>query len=108
MISQISLSRDRRIPLYRQLVEALANAIEQEQIEDGYQLPTIAGLAKSLEVTQSTVIRAYEELAEILRDGNDALIRGRVGALEPASDGFHFCSGVLDGYALGHAGEGEP
>jgi DNA-binding transcriptional MocR family regulator len=60
-------------PLYRTIVEALADDVAQGRLSDGARLPTHRDLAEALGVTVGTVSRAYGEAA---RRG---LVSGEVG-----------------------------
>jgi len=65
--------QDREGPLYRAIVDALAEDVECGRLTDGARLPTHRDLAESLGVTVGTVSRAYGEAA---RRG---LVSGEVG-----------------------------
>ena len=61
-------------PLYRQLYEALRDAILEGQLLPGMQLPATRGLAEQLGISRFTVVSAFEQL---LAEG---YIQGQVGA----------------------------
>ncbi len=48
-------------PVYRQLAQAIANAIEHGELQPGQRLPTHRALADQLGVTVGTITRAYSE-----------------------------------------------
>lgn len=50
---------DSHLPLYRALAEVLANDIHSGRLSDGERLPTVRALAKAMDVTVGTVLRAY-------------------------------------------------
>lgn len=52
-----------RGPLYRQLSTALSGCVQSGQLTPGEQLPSERRLADLLQVSRSTVVAAYEELA---------------------------------------------
>ena len=49
-------------PIYRQIVDQIQFRIMSGQLRAGDELPTIRGLAESLQVNPNTVARAYREL----------------------------------------------
>ncbi len=49
-------------PLYRQIVEEIANMIANGELKKGDKLPTVRELATTLSVNPNTVARAYREL----------------------------------------------
>ncbi|TWU04463.1 GntR family transcriptional regulator [Stieleria varia] len=49
-------------PIYQQIVEQIRFRIISGQYSSGDELPTIRGLAESLQVNPNTVARAYREL----------------------------------------------
>lgn len=51
-------------PKYRQIIEAVIEAIEQKQLLQGDQLPSISELAAQLDTAKVTVAKAYDELRE--------------------------------------------
>ncbi|MGB1015721.1 MAG: GntR family transcriptional regulator [Nannocystaceae bacterium] len=70
----IKLDYDRRVPIYRQIYEAVLGALANEDLQSNEQLPTIHRLASQLGVNPNTVARAYRELE---RDGHIVSQRGR-------------------------------
>lgn len=67
------------IPLWRQLVEALAWEIDMGRIASGEVLPATRVLARQLGLSRTTVQAAYDELSSL------GYLRGRVG------DGSYVC-----------------
>src|SRR5947209_17298767 len=49
-------------PLHRKLADALMSAIERRDLAAGQRLPAERALAKSLAVSRSTIVAAYDEL----------------------------------------------
>ena len=49
-------------PIYQQIVEQIRFRIMSGQLSTGDELPTIRGLAETLQVNPNTVARAYREL----------------------------------------------
>jgi|SRR5690554_326917 len=60
----IHLDKDGTVPLYSQIVTALARAIDSGQLPPDTRLPSIRALAKQLEVNSVTVVTAYKELEQ--------------------------------------------
>src|SRR5438270_336776 len=60
---QIALDRSSEIPLYRQLHAGIAGRIRAGDLTPGAQLPSVRNLAKTLRVSQITVVQAYNALA---------------------------------------------
>jgi DNA-binding transcriptional MocR family regulator len=60
----ITLDRQSKSPLYRQIVEQFRSRIFDGSLQSGTKLPTIRRLAKSLGVSKLTVFHAYNELQE--------------------------------------------
>ncbi len=73
-LAGISLDPDSSAPLYRQLYEALRNAILEGQLVARTRLPSTRILADELEVSRNTVLNAFEQL---LAEG---YLEGKVGA----------------------------
>ena len=59
------------VPIYQQIVDQIQFRIMSGQLSVGDELPTIRGLAESLQVNPNTVARAYRELE------NDGLVEKR-------------------------------
>ena len=72
-LKQFSIRMDRGQPLFLQIAEHVATAIQQESIVTGTCLPSERDLARSLQVSRSTVTDAYRELE------SRGLIRSHVG-----------------------------
>ncbi|NOX61241.1 MAG: PLP-dependent aminotransferase family protein [Chloroflexi bacterium] len=80
---EIRLDRNDPRPLYRQIKDALAAAIESGELPPSTRLPATRALAQKLGVDRVTVVTAYNELAA------EGLIQSHVGrgsfVLDPAS-----------------------
>jgi 2-aminoadipate transaminase len=61
---KFSLKKDSKTPLYNQIMNFFKKEIQNKKLLPGDKLPTVVELSKSLNVTQATVIRAYEELTK--------------------------------------------
>jgi GntR family transcriptional regulator len=59
---QISVKPASGIPLYRQIIRQIEEAIASGNMQKGTQLPTIRSLAANLRINPNTVKRAYNEL----------------------------------------------
>src|SRR5262249_42458790 len=70
----ISISSDRRVPLYRQLYSEFRSAILTGRLKAGNNLPPTRELANELGISRSTVMIAYDQLL------SEGYIEGRVGS----------------------------
>jgi len=70
----ISISSDRRVPLYRQLYSEFRSAILMGRLKAGNNLPPTRELANELGISRSTVMIAYDQLL------SEGYIEGRVGS----------------------------
>jgi molybdate-binding protein/DNA-binding transcriptional regulator YhcF (GntR family) len=61
---QLKLDYHASTPLYHQITEQVRKLIATGQLKPGDHLPTVRQLAKTLNVNQNTVVRAYMELEE--------------------------------------------
>jgi DNA-binding transcriptional MocR family regulator len=61
-VMNISLDKEDRTPLYRQIVRQIRDKILSGQLPSGYHLPPERKLAEDLSVTRATVKTAYDEL----------------------------------------------
>ena len=59
----ILLDRTSVIPLYQQLTEELRHAVLQKRLKPNQKLPPSRVLAKSLEISRTTVTQSYEQLS---------------------------------------------
>jgi GntR family transcriptional regulator/MocR family aminotransferase len=59
----LTFKNDETTPLYRVVAEAVKQAIDEQQIAGGESLPSARDLASQYQLSLSTVLRAYEELA---------------------------------------------
>ena len=66
MSVQFEIDRERDVPLYQQIIDALQARIRDGKLPTGTKLPTVRELAESLGVTRLTVHNAYRQLK---RDG---------------------------------------
>lgn len=62
LLAMISLDQESAVPLYRQLVSQLRQAINSRQVACGTRLPSSRQLAKELGVSRLTILSAYEQL----------------------------------------------
>ncbi len=62
------------VPIYRQIVNQVKYLIASGQLAPGEELPPIRTLAKQLQITPNTVVKAYDELE------HDGVIQKRQGA----------------------------
>ena len=53
------------VPIYRQLVDSIHNAVKKGDLPAGQQLPTVQELTQKLGIARGTVKRAYDELERI-------------------------------------------
>ena len=83
----ISLDRDRPIPIYTQIKDQVRGLIQAGQIKTGDQLPTIRDLSAMLAVNVNTVVLAYRDLS---KEGLITTARGK----------GTFVSGTLSGEEL--------
>ncbi|MGO8750954.1 MAG: GntR family transcriptional regulator [Thermoguttaceae bacterium] len=63
---QFSIDLGSRLPIYRQLLDQLREAIARGKVQPGARLPSIRELSRSLVLNPNTVARMYTELE---RDG---------------------------------------
>src|SRR5258708_38518024 len=59
----ITLRASSRIPMYRQLFDAVVSRIHDGTFPKGFRLPPTRALADELKTHRNTVVRAYEDLA---------------------------------------------
>ncbi len=57
-----SINSQLDIPIYRQVVDAIAASVKRGTLSPGSQLPTVQDLSESLGVARGTIKRAYDEL----------------------------------------------
>src|SRR5215472_3179697 len=53
------------VPLYVQLVQQIKHAMEIGVLQHGEQLPTVRQLASELTIAPNTIVKAYDELAQL-------------------------------------------
>ncbi|MCL4137253.1 UNVERIFIED_CONTAM: hypothetical protein GTU68_031690 [Idotea baltica] len=73
-MSRIRITTGSNVPIYRQIVDQLRQAVATGQLKVGEAAPSVRGLAKELLVNPNTVAKAY---AELVRDGVFESQRGR-------------------------------
>ncbi|MCL2527453.1 MAG: PLP-dependent aminotransferase family protein [Defluviitaleaceae bacterium] len=61
-IPHISLDKNSDIPLYRQLSDAIKEAVAQGKIAPDTKLPSIRQMARTLDVNNTTIVSAYKNL----------------------------------------------
>ncbi len=61
---EIIVSNKSSRPLYEQITSQIKNAIMTEELKAGEALPSVRGLAKSLQISVLTVQKAYTTLGE--------------------------------------------
>ncbi len=61
---EIIVSNKSSRPLYEQIASQIKNAIMTEELKSGEALPSVRGLAKSLQISVLTVQKAYTTLSE--------------------------------------------
>ncbi|MDR0561980.1 MAG: GntR family transcriptional regulator [Spirochaetaceae bacterium] len=59
---RFSLDPATGIPIYRQIIRQIENAILSERMKPGDRLPTIRSLAVELKINPNTIAKAYNEL----------------------------------------------
>jgi GntR family transcriptional regulator len=70
----LTLDYESGVPVYRQIQDAVVNALARQQLRPDEPLPTIHQLARELDVNPNTVARAYRELEQA---GHVVGMRGR-------------------------------
>ncbi len=53
------------VPIYVQLMEQIKHAMEVGVLQPGDQLPTVRQLASELTIAPNTIVKAYDELAQL-------------------------------------------
>ena len=61
---EFKIDRNDKRPLYVQIRDYLFTLIKNEELKEGDRLPSVVGFAKEFGVTQATINKALEELAE--------------------------------------------
>jgi GntR family transcriptional regulator len=59
---RFSLDNDSGVPVYRQIINQIENAVVSGRMTVGDRLPTIRSLAVSLKINPNTIAKAYNEL----------------------------------------------
>ena len=77
----LNLDRQSSTPIFRQIIKNLQDLFERRVINPGYRMPSTRLLADRLDVSRSTVIKAYEELWALgyldSRPGSYSIVRKR-------------------------------
>jgi len=73
-LAGIELNHDSPLPLYRQLYDAIRDAILEERLQSGHRLPASRMFAKELGVSRNTVALAFEQLMI------EGYLKGKVGS----------------------------
>jgi GntR family transcriptional regulator len=60
--ARFSLDASSGVPVYRQLIEQVENAVVSGRLQSGDRLPTIRALSVSLKINPNTIAKAYNEL----------------------------------------------
>ena len=71
---RIQITTGSTVPIYRQIVDQLRQAVATGRLDVGEAVPSVRALAKELLVNPNTVAKAY---AELVRDGVFESQRGR-------------------------------
>jgi len=66
-VIRIKVDRRSKTPLYAQVRDAVLAATAEGRLKPGDRLPTVAAFAKETGVTQSTILRAFEDLTKARR-----------------------------------------
>ncbi len=62
LISLFSINSSSGIPIYRQLVDQIKQAVQMELLAENQQLPSVRQLAKSLQINPMTISKAFAQL----------------------------------------------
>lgn len=62
MCLNIVLHNQSDVPIFKQIIKALKEAIYQNELQEGEMLPSVRALANDLKISFLTVKRAYDEL----------------------------------------------
>lgn len=93
----LNLDRKSATPIFRQIIRNIQDLFEKKVITPGYRMPSTRILAESLDVSRSTVIKAYEELWALgyldSRPGSYSIVRKRTG---PAAKKTSPGNGLID------------
>ena len=60
--TRFSLDASSGVPVYRQLIEQVENAVVSGRLRSGDRLPTIRALSVALKINPNTIAKAYNEL----------------------------------------------
>nr|WP_256435654.1 GntR family transcriptional regulator [Aliikangiella sp. G2MR2-5] len=62
MVSLFSLNGSSGIPIYRQLIDQIKQAIRMNLLKPGEQLPSVRNLASALQINPMTISKAFAQL----------------------------------------------
>lgn len=62
MVNLFSLNTSSGIPIYRQLIDQIKQAIRMNLLKSGEQLPSVRSLASSLQINPMTISKAFAQL----------------------------------------------
>jgi GntR family transcriptional regulator len=62
MLMKLKVDPHSAIPIYRQMIQAIVEAIEAREIESGDKLPSIRELSAQLKINPNTTAKVYREL----------------------------------------------
>lgn len=86
---ELDISRDKEIPLFRQIFDELKSRILDGRIAGGFKLPSTRDLAAELQVSRNVVLEAYDQLFA------EGYTESRTGDGTYAVEGVRFEEGVL-------------
>jgi GntR family transcriptional regulator len=81
----IILTNTANMPTYEQIKEQIKAAILRGELQEGEQLPSIRGLARDLQISVITTMRAYNDLEQ---EGFVTNIQGKGCYVQPQSSDF--------------------
>jgi len=85
---QLHINSGDELPIYRQIMRQIIDAVAAGRISPGEQLPSHRDLAEQLVIAPLTVKKAYDELERqgliSTQRGRGTFVRERVPAIEPA------------------------
>ncbi|WP_210418707.1 GntR family transcriptional regulator [Aliikangiella coralliicola] len=62
MVNLFSLNTSSGIPIYRQLIDQIKQAIRMDLLKPGEQLPSVRNLASALQINPMTISKAFAQL----------------------------------------------
>lgn len=86
---KLKLKKQSSVPIYKQVFDGVARAVEQGRLVGGDRIPSVVGLADQLGISRPTVVRAFRELERagviVSRVGRGSFVADDHGAREPLS-----------------------